>query len=289
MELGEILATILIPLIIGPIFIYFKSLNDKSKNEISERKLIKFNDVIERVKNKLKHFYWPTYLKLLYIYQLNFNIPYEEKENNSKMLITSSNSSMSSDEENNIKFTKKKLKRCKNYIDKNNKVFKCNKYIPINSQHICRKCMWAQKKKNSITISIPQDIDVDNTESSITGNGYGNVSNLTKDKIMLNENSFVEFENMINNTYDDLLNIIETNISIAEPNGKIGKQIVLFVKFIKLKKLLNKNEFNNLSKLKDNTNKLLSLIELKLFDLQKQYHVLLKNGPYVSDSSDESE
>ena len=111
MELGEILATILIPLIIGPVFIYFKSLSDKSKNEINERKLIKFNDVIERVKNKLKHFYWPTYLKLLYIYQLNFNIPYEEKENNSKMLITSSNSSMSSDEENNIKFTKKKIKK----------------------------------------------------------------------------------------------------------------------------------------------------------------------------------
>jgi len=32
----------------------------------------------------------------------------------------------------------------------------------------------------------------------------------------------------------------------------------------------------------DNTNKLLSLVEIKLFDLQKEYHELIKNGPYIS-------
>ena len=37
------------------------------------------------------------------------------------------------------------------------------------------------------------------------------------------------------------------------------------------------------------SNKLLSLVEIKLFDLQKEYNILLKKGPYEYNTSDSSD
>ena len=106
MDTGEVWTSIIIPIIIGPIFIYFKSVYDRFNSKNDERKLFKFNDALDRIKNKLSKFYWPVYIKLLCIYQFNFNIPLSEDSDDE----FSSNSSVSSTDdevEPFIKYTKK--------------------------------------------------------------------------------------------------------------------------------------------------------------------------------------
>ena len=86
--------SIIIPIIIGPIFLFFKSMYDNFNNKNDERKLLKFNDHVERIRAKLQKFYWPIYLKLICVYQMNFNIPipnneYDYKENGYKIKVVS--------------------------------------------------------------------------------------------------------------------------------------------------------------------------------------------------------
>lgn len=308
METETIWVSIIIPLVIGPIFIFFKNLYDRFNLKKDERKVNKYNDLLDRIRNKLKDFYWPVYLQLLYIYQFNFNIPIQN-DKNTKNYNSSSSSNSSSDEDSDsepfIKYTKKKMKRCNGYYtNKNNDYVRCKKYVPNNSIQLCRKCKWRTQKVNneicdqnkdniesniinqSIKISMPVDINVDN-DISLTGCDIGTVKTLSTINTTTDKNIVDKLKKIVNKSHDDLLNIIENNISIAEPNSKLGKQLVLFIKYSKIRKIVD-NTDNNIKDfgVKDNTNKLLSLIEIKLFDLQKEYHILMDKGAYDSYSSD---
>ena len=90
LDTATIWTSIIIPIIIGPIFLFFKSMYDNFNNKNDERKLLKFNDHVERIRAKLQKFYWPIYLKLICVYQMNFNIPVKEGEtfdNSSEIVI----------------------------------------------------------------------------------------------------------------------------------------------------------------------------------------------------------
>jgi hypothetical protein len=299
METEIIVISIIIPLIIGPLCIFLKSLYDRYNIKNDERKLVIFNQYLDLIQNKMKLFYWPLYLKLLCIYQMNFSLPLDTFET------ISSDSSQSEDGDDFIKYTKKRRKRCKG---KYGQGIRCKKTIPKNSMPFCKKCVWNQKdeiiekyinlnenNKNNkdIMVGIPKDIDVnitinsDNTrqthDKSITGYGIGIVKELELININLDKETITKFNNIINETQKEILNIIEEYISIAEPNNKLGKHIILFIKYAKIKLILDESSKTyNISQFgtKDNTNKLLSLIETKLFDLQKEYKLLIKQGPY---------
>ena len=317
METEIIVVSVLIPLIIGPLCVFLKSLYDRYNSKNDERKLVIFNQYLDLIQNKLKLFYWPLYLKLLCIYQMNFSLPLDSIET------ISSDSSQSEDEDEFIKYTKKRYKKCKGKYNKNGQRVRCKKTIPKNSIPFCKKCVWNQKdeiiekyksqnNKNDIVVGIPKDIDVNITinaenarqthDKSITGCGIGIVRDLELININLDKETISKFNNIINETQNEVLTIIEEYISIAEPNNKLGKHIILFIKYSKIKSILDESSKKyNISHFgtKDNTNKLLSLIETKLFDLQKEYKLLIKQGPYndniynimdySSDSSSSSE
>lgn len=299
METEIIVVSVLIPLIIGPLCVFFKSLYDRYNNKNDERKLVIFNQYLKLIQNKLKLFYWPLYLKLLCIYQMNFSLPLDSLET------ISSDSSQSEDEAEFIKYTKKRYKKCKGKYNKNGQSVRCRKTIPKNAIPFCKKCVWNQKdeiiekykvqnkNKQDIMVGIPKDIDVNITinsdnarqthDKSITGYGIGIVRDLELININLDKETISKFNNIINETQREILNIIEEHVSIAEPNNKLGKHIILFIKYSKIKSILDEsNKTYNISHFgtKDNTNKLLSLIETKLFDLQKEYKLLIKQGPY---------
>ena len=101
METEIIVVSVIIPLIIGPLCIFLKSLYDRYNIKNDERKLVIFNQYLDLIQNKLKLFYWPLYLKLLCIYQMNFSLPLDTLEN------ISSDSSQSDEEDDFIKYTKK--------------------------------------------------------------------------------------------------------------------------------------------------------------------------------------
>ena len=292
MEIEIIWTSIIIPLIIGPIFVFFKELYDRYNLKKDERILNNYNEKLSRIKEKLKYFYWPIYIKLLFIYQMNFSIP-EEK------IIDEITSSSSSEDEETTKFTKKKLKRCKGYYQKKNQRRKCKKLVPTNSYEFCKRCIKNIPINNEIEICMPKstivDIEINKNNRkdniSITGDGIGKVRNLKMLSTKLDKPTILSLKKIINHNLDEILNIIENYVSSAEPNSKLGKHLVLFIKYSKIKKILDTNEKNyNLEMfgIKDNTNKLLSLIEIKLFDLQKEYKLLIKNGPYFDLDKEES-
>lgn len=75
MKSEDIWVSIIIPILIGPIFVYFKLLYDNySKNKKEHQRLV-YNNNIERLTKLLNSFYWPLYIKLLCIQQLNYYIP----------------------------------------------------------------------------------------------------------------------------------------------------------------------------------------------------------------------
>ena len=87
MDISDIWTTIIIPLLIGPLFIYFKSVYDNYTQNKREHNLLVYNTKIDYLSKVLTNFYWPLYLKLLCIQQLNYNIPikndYEYKSDDS--------------------------------------------------------------------------------------------------------------------------------------------------------------------------------------------------------------
>ena len=75
MDTNDIWTNIIIPLLIGPLFLYLKSVYDNYINRKNEHKLLIYNNKYEHLTYVLNNFYWPLYLKLLCITQLTYNIP----------------------------------------------------------------------------------------------------------------------------------------------------------------------------------------------------------------------
>ena len=67
---------------------------------------------------------------------------------------------------------------------------------------------------------------------------------------------------------------------------KINKTIILFIKYCKIRNIINDGSISqkynpNYFGVKNNTNKLLSIIEKHVIKYQKDYYTLLENGPFV--------
>ena len=140
MDVNDVWVSIIIPIIIGPILLVFKNIWDRYNILAHEKKTAQYNEKLTKIKDKLSKFYWPIYLKLIGIYQMNYNIPLDSDSESDNY---SSATNSSSDDEPFIKFTKKKIKFCMCYTFENNIKIKCNRKIPYNnSSNICRKCRW---------------------------------------------------------------------------------------------------------------------------------------------------
>ena len=75
MNLSEIWTGIIIPILVGPIFIYVKTVYDNYTKNKREHKLELYNLQCNNLKSSLHNFYWPFYIKLLCIDKLNYKIP----------------------------------------------------------------------------------------------------------------------------------------------------------------------------------------------------------------------
>jgi hypothetical protein len=73
--MDELWINIILPILIGPFFLTIKILYETHQNRINSVKLIKYNQMRDTIKEKLDLFYWPLYIRLLCIYQINHLIP----------------------------------------------------------------------------------------------------------------------------------------------------------------------------------------------------------------------
>ena len=79
-ETETILVGILVPIVIGPISVFFTSLWDKYSSNKLQLKQNYYKEIIKDTKEKLSLFYWPIYIKLVCLYHLNYNSSIDNEE-----------------------------------------------------------------------------------------------------------------------------------------------------------------------------------------------------------------
>ena len=220
MEITDIWVSIIIPLLIGPIFIYLKSLYDNYSQNKRDHNLLVYNTKTDYLTQILNNFYWPLYLKLLCIHQLNYNIPIKNKYE------------YTSDDESN------------DYDLENECIGENNDNITINI---------INKNKNTSIILDTETINL--------------------------------MEQNINQLFKETIDIIENNIYNVRLSKSLNKHIVEFIKFCKIRKIIHEGSIEKKYNIeyfgtKDNTSKLLNLMEIELNKYKEQYNTLLENGPF---------
>jgi len=217
MDTNDIWTNIIIPLLIGPLFLYLKSIYDNYIVRKNEHKLMVYNNKYDHLTYVLNNFYWPLYLKLLCIIQLTYNIPLK---NEYEYYSDASDGSEGSDV---------------NVADADNLVINIKTH---------------KESKNII---------------------------LNKDTINLMEKN-------MNVLFDETLEIIEKHVYKARLSKSLNKNIVQFIKYCKIRQIIHEGSIEKKYNIeyfgiKDNTTKLLHLIEIDVNKIQEEYNYLIEKGP----------
>lgn len=346
MDINDIWIGIIIPLLLTPLSVIAKTLFDNYKQSNIERMKIEFDIKLEKLTYKLEKFYWPIYLNLLNLYQLNYNIPESDDESIMSDNLSENNSLELQNiqlEEDNMQHKKKYKNVCKGYyMLENNQFFHCMKKLPIsNNSNICKRCRWEMikqkvnnknydsiKKSNSDVFSVLTDMnkDLDNetsTDTNINTNikkkynkkfknrrrakseivinipmEFDNISSSSDEEDAFNQYNKLERLNVyidkntvsllktkLNKYYKDIIDIIEENIHIAEPPPDLTKEIIKFIKYAKIRDVIDDGSITQKYKssqfgASNNTDKFLHKIEYYLFLYKEEYNNLIKKGPY---------
>jgi len=278
METTEIVTTVLIPLFIGPLFIFFKTLWDRYNAKKDNVKKIEYDEQIGKIREQLNNFYWPVLIKLKCLNHLNYS---EVKTEHIELKEIFLEDSMS--EPSDVKPIKtengRRKKRKKGKICGNNTMIEGDFVVCQNIVHkpdvyqMCQKCL--RKKKNKLEFS-DSDSEVyrssDNlnlhTKIDIEGNLLDTDENLSWDDkdldtkirrrktIKQNDiNDNIELNEKLTMTVDSLqkvkINIVDDTSetgSSSKSSSSSGSNIIgeekLVKKTIKIEKLL-KCELDN--------------------------------------------
>ena len=160
-------------------------------------------------------------------------------------------------------------------------------YSKINNEHIV---LNIERMTDSDSSDSLHDVIENNTESipgNITGNKIGEISGLNISKsnsdgesIEMRSNAFNSVIEEIIKNHQKISDIITNNISIAEPKSYIGRQFVKFLKFSTIFKTLYNSEKKFISPTYYGASypkKLLPLVEIEVFNLQKSYNQLVQD------------
>ena len=113
-----------------------------------------------------------------------------------------------------------------------------------------------------------------------------NITDHNKRKsIILDSDTIHLMETNINEIFKETIGIIENNIYNIRLSKSLNKNIVEFIKFCKIRQIIHEGSINKKYNIeyfgtKDNTSKLLKLIEFELNKYQLEYNNLLENGPF---------
>tara|TARA_Y200000002_G_scaffold382895_1_gene401926 strand:+ start:2306 stop:3367 length:1062 start_codon:yes stop_codon:yes gene_type:complete len=193
MKESELIVSVIVPLVIGPLFVFFKSLWDRYNIRKDQIKKIKYDENITIIREQLNNFYWPVLIKLKCLNHLNYE---EIKAENVDLQEIFLNDSMSETQEKqdlsiNRRKKRKKGKICGNTVIINGDFTICSNIV-INPDiyTYCQKC---EMKKGKKMISEYSDSDGDNL--------------IQKRKSILNDQVKIDIDNL---EWD---NEIETNKS----------------------------------------------------------------------------
>ena len=336
METETIIISVLMPILLGPLYVLLKELWDRYKSHNIEIKKNFYDERMSIVKNKLSLFYWPIYIKLCCLYHLNYNI-IEDNENNNdnteveNIDLSETQSDTPNEEEMELrKRIKKKYKKvicgyrykddnqidlvCQNLVNHHDTYKYCyDCRLKMIEKGIPKKKMRRRKKnKEHIMINISDDIEWDRSTSEsdnsteeekmaimkilesnssqssisdITGDGLGVVRELPKRIIQMDKILIDNLDETIIELYLDIKDIILKNIAIGQPRSKLGRELTKFIRFVEMERIVynsNKKKREKLFKsinlgVVNNIKKLLEIMEIDLFVLQREYNKMIKN------------
>ena len=335
METDAIIISVLMPILLGPLYVLLKELWDRYKSHNTEIKKNYYNERMNIVKNKLSLFYWPIYIKLCCLYHLNYNIIEDNKRDDDNIEVenvdlSETQSDTPNEEELELrKRIKKKYKKVicgYRYKDENNIDIICQNLVNHHDTYkYCYDCRLRmiengtpkrklrRRKKNNehITINISDDFEwekstsesdnsteeekaailkliennSDSSVSDITGDGLGVVKDLPRKIIQMDKILIDNLDETIIELYLDIKDIILENIAIGQPRSKLGRELTKFIRFVEMEKVVyNSNKKKQDKKFKsinlgviNNIKKLLEIMEIDLFVLQREYNKMIKN------------
>jgi len=175
MESSDLWEKIIIPILIGPIFLTIKILYDKWDYNKKETIILRNKLKLEKLNDKLKNFYWPIYILLLKDFDLWSKIIFKDI---SSIDITESDSD--SDIENDFKVNNN-IQFCIHMRNINNKLVKCNNPVAINcinkygSYCLKHQCYKNKKILESFTIDYSNKTNVDILQNKKNIVSYDNI------------------------------------------------------------------------------------------------------------------
>lgn len=306
---------IFLPIFIGPIFVFFKILYDKWSFKRTQSNILKKQLRLDKITKKLQDFYWPLYIRLMRDFEIwsRFTIYDEEYAG---FVQSDSESDIDEDDIHRCIYICRKLKngipleyKCGNPVPKN----AVDKHSPYCLRHIKYRSFQQltitqvdnQTNFASNVVDIPvlypnnTPINNQNYYGGFSDDSYLRInSNINPEKPDLNTSKLSEdncsfskhitiseklqknlLRQLVRN-HNDISKIITHNIAYAEPNSKIGKQLIKYLKFSTiLDALIHSKERPVLPENYEAPypKKLLPLIENKVFKLQKEYNLLIEN------------
>ena len=274
MESADIWEKIIVPLIIGPIFILIKILYDRWDTKRTQKKMLINKVKLQKITNQLDKFYWPLYIRLLNDYNLWSKINF--KDNIIEITESGSESEIDIDDNftlcNYVKKEQDIIIKCRNPVAENcidNHGAYCIKHKQYRSEKIINtwhmafdKAKMVTKKNidvvdydkiinsDQITIHIEPKLEYDtlnNIHSTLykkdtsslksneeISNLIDNLSISNSDKEDINSKMLNELLKYILDNHTNILDIIMDNIYIAEPKKNMAKQLMKFSKFINI-------------------------------------------------------
>jgi len=231
---------------------------------------------------------------------MDYNIPENENEN----ALNRNDSSSSNDSDT----PDIKTNRCVGfYMRERAYYFKCNNKIPINSvANICKSCRWKKcYDKEDLKLDIEHENELEcspllyrkrKTTRRHTHENYdleleqNEIEKKLEDMrflhVVIDQGTVEIINDKINQFYTELYTIITSGISIARPNKQLKMRLVRLLKYIKIREVMNETTTKDYSEshfgIKDNTNKVLKVIEKKVMTLNNEYRELINEGPYKS-------
>ena len=248
MDTNDIWTNIIIPLLIGPLFLYLKSIYDNYIIRKNEHKLMVYNNKYEHLTYVLNNFYWPLYLKLLCIKQLTYNIPLKNEY--------------------------------EYYSDDTD-----DGYDATDVDATDVDAADANDADANDATDDDSRYNIDNKTSRDSDNLVINIKTHKESKnIILNKETIQLMELNMNVLFDETLEIIEKHVYKARLCKSLNKNIVQFIKYCKIRQIIHEGSIDKKYNIeyfgiKDNTSKLLHLIEIDVNTVQDEYNYLIEMGP----------
>lgn len=261
----DIIILLVLPICIGPLFLFGKSLWDRynlHKREVRERA---YENRINKIREKLVTFYWPLYVYLLKDYILWATIKYgritraQLAESDDTVSEESEYSDYDEEDYSRCLFVKSNGKRCHNIVptlfNSSARYYCVRHHLETGADHTLQE-FSIDPESHELVLDTPEIEAALEISEEIIRN--------MKHKLTVNHVKIAE--------------IIEKNIAIAEPDRYTGKLLMRYIHFanvtntiIEVDDSIEKLELFNVKYPK----KLLPIIERELLELQEEYNKML--------------